>query len=230
MDDTTQQQQSTLINQEPGQQQSANTLTGQQQTNAQGEGQGTQQQQGQQQTANPTQPQGQPQQGQNPAANAPVTYDFSGVQMPEGYTLSADESKLFVDVIKDMGLSNEQAGALVKYGTEYGKRLVDAVVKEHDEMIKEWGEKAKTELGADLQKHLSYSAVVLNKFPGLKEALDESGAGNRVEVIKAMAKLGEYLSSDPGMIPNPGANPRGGVDPKNDVKALYPNTDFSKYV
>ena len=226
MDDTTQQQQSTLINQEPGQQQSANTLTGQQQTNAQGEGQGTQQQQGQQQTANPTQPQ----QGQNPAANGPVTYDFSGVQMPEGYTLSADESKIFVDVIKDMGLSNEQAGALVKYGTEYGKRLVDAVVKEHDEMIKEWGEKAKTELGADLQKHLSYSAVVLNKFPGLKEALDESGAGNRVEVIKAMAKLGEYLSSDPGMIPNPGANPRSGVDPKNDIKSLYPNTDFSKYV
>ena len=228
MDDTTQQQQSTLINQEPGQQQSANTLTGQQQTNAQGEGQGTQQQQGQQQTANPTQPQ--QGQNQNPAANAPVTYDFSGVQMPEGYTLSADESKLFVDVIKDMGLSNEQAGALVKYGTEYGKRLVDAVVKEHDDMIKEWGEKAKTELGADLQKHLSYSAVVLNKFPGLKEALDESGAGNRVEVIKAMAKLGEYLSSDPGMIPNPGANPRSGVDPKNDIKALYPNTDFSKYV
>ena len=225
MDDTTQQQ-STLINQEPGQQQSANTLTGQQQTNAQGEGQGTQQQQGQQQTANPIQQQ----QGQNPAANAPVTYDFSGVQMPEGYTLSADESKIFVDVIKDMGLSNEQAGALVKYGTEYGKRLVDAVVKEHDDMIKEWGEKAKTELGADLQKHLSYSAVVLNKFPGLKEALDESGAGNRVEVIKAMAKLGEYLSSDPGMIPNPGANPRSGVDPKNDIKSLYPNTDFSKYV
>lgn len=228
MDDTTQQQgqqQSTLVGQEPGQQQSANTLTGQQQTNAQGEGQGTQQQ-GQQQTANPTQPQ----QGQNPAANGPVTYDFSGVQMPEGYTLSADESKIFVDVIKDMGLSNEQAGALVKYGTEYGKRLVDAVVKEHDDMIKEWGEKAKTELGADLQKHLSYSAVVLNKFPGLKEALDESGAGNRVEVIKAMAKLGEYLSSDPGMIPNPGANPRGAVDAKNDVKTLYPNTDFSKYV
>lgn len=225
MDDTTQQQQSTLISQEPGQQQSANTLTGQQQTNAQGEGQGTQQQQGQQQTANPTQ-----QQGQNPAINGLVTYDFSGVQMPEGYTLSADESKLFVDVIKDMGLSNEQAGALVKYGTEYGKRLVDAVVKEHDDMIKEWGEKAKTELGADLQKHLSYSAVVLNKFPGLKEALDESGAGNRVEVIKAMAKLGEYLSSDPGMIPNPGANPRGAVDAKNDVKTLYPNTDFSKYV
>ena len=217
MDDT---QQQTLTGQDVGQQQSANTLTGQQQTSEPAQGQ-------EPQTANPPQPQ-QGQEPQNPAAANPVTYDFSGVQMPEGYTLSEEESKQFVDVIKDMGLNNEQAGALVKYGTEYGKRLVDAVVKEHDDMIKEWGEKAKTELGADLQKHLSYAAVARDKFPGLKEALDESGAGNRVEVIRAMAKLGEYLSSDPGMVPNAGPQ-RTNVDPMNDAKALYPNTDFSKY-
>ena len=220
-----QQQQTTLTGQEPGQQQSADTLTGQQQT-SEPQAQGTQQQQ---QSANPTEPQqGQTQQGQNPAAAEPVTYDFSKVQLPEGYTLSEEESKQFVDVIKDMGLNNEQAGAIVKYGTEYGKRLVDAVVKEHDDMIKEWGEKAKTELGADLQKHLSYAAVARDKFPGLKEALDESGAGNRVEVIRAMAKLGEYLSSDPGMVPN-AVTQRSNVDPMNDAKTLYPNTDFSRY-
>lgn len=217
MDNT---QQQTLTGQDVGQQQSADTLTGQQQTSEPAQGQ-------EPQAANPPQPQ-QGQQPQNPAAANPVTYDFSGVQMPEGYALSEEESKQFVDVIKDMGLNNEQAGALVKYGTEYGKRLVDAVVKEHDDMIKEWGEKAKTELGADLQKHLSYAAVARDKFPGLKEALDESGAGNRVEVIKAMAKLGEYLSSDPGMVPNAGTQ-RTNVDPMNDAKALYPNTDFSKY-
>ena len=219
MDDNNQQQ--TLTGQDVGQQQSANTLTGQQQTSEPAQGQQ------EPQTANPPQPQ-QGQEPQTPAAANPVTYDFSGVQMPEGYALSEEESKQFVDVIKDMGLNNEQAGALVKYGTEYGKRLVDAVVKEHDDMIKEWGEKAKTELGADLQKHLSYAAVARDKFPGLKEALDESGAGNRVEVIKAMAKLGEYLSSDPGMVPNAGTQ-RTNVDPMNDAKALYPNTDFSKY-
>ena len=221
----TQQQQTTLTGQEPGQQQSADTLTGQQQT-SEPQAQGTQQQQ---QSANPTEPQqGQTQQEQNPAATEPVTYDFSKVQLPEGYTLSEEESKQFVDVIKDMGLNNEQAGAIVKYGTEYGKRLVDAVVKEHDDMIKEWGEKAKTELGADLQKHLSYAAVARDKFPGLKEALDETGAGNRVEVIKAMSKLGELLASDPGMVPNAGTQ-RSNVDPMNDAKTLYPNTDFSRY-
>ena len=216
MDDN---QQQNLNGQEPGQQQNADTLAGQQQAGSQA------QSQQQQQNVNPTEPQ----QVQNPAAaESTVTYDFSGVQMPEGYSLSEEESKQFVDVIKGMGLSNEQAGTIVKFGTEYGKRLVDAVVKQHEDMVNEWGETAKAELGSNFDKTLSLAAVARDKFPGLKEALDESGAGNRVEVIKAMAKLGEYLSSDPGMVPNAGTQ-RTNVDPMNDAKALYPNTDFSKY-
>ena len=219
MDDN---QQQNLNSQEPGQQQNADTLTGQQQAGSQAQGQ----QQAQQQSVNPTQAQ----QGQNPAAGeSTVTYDFSGVQMPEGYALSEDESKQFVDVIKCMGLSNEQAGTIVKFGTEYGKRLVDAVVQEHDAMVKEWGEKAKAELGTNFDKTLSLAAVARDKFPGLKEALDESGAGNRIEVIRAMAKLGEYLSGDPGMAQGAGTLKGGGADPMSDAKTLYPNTDFSRY-
>ena len=217
MDDN---QQQNLNGQEPGQQQNADTLAGQQQAGSQ-----AQSQQQQQQNVNPTEPQ----QGQNPAAGeGTVTYDFSSVQMPEGYSLSEEESKQFVDVIKGMGLSNEQAGTIVKFGTEYGKRLVDAVVKQHEDMVNEWGETAKAELGSNFDKTLSLAAVARDKFPGLKEALDESGAGNRVEVIRAMAKLGEYLSSDPGMTQGAGtANT--GANPMTDFKTLYPNTDFSRY-
>ena len=217
MDDN---QQQNLNGQEPGQQQNADTLAGQQQAGSQ-----AQSQQQQQQNVNPTEPQ----QGQNPAAGeGTVTYDFSGVQMPEGYSLSEEESKQFVDVIKGMGLSNEQAGTIVKFGTEYGKRLVDAVVKQHEDMVNEWGETAKAELGSNFDKTLSLAAVARDKFPGLKEALDESGAGNRVEVIRAMAKLGEYLSSDPGMTQGAGTA-KAGTNSMTDFKTLYPNTDFSRY-
>ena len=218
MDDN---QQQNLNGQEPGQQQNADTLAGQQQAGSQ-----AQSQQQQQQNVNPTEPQ----QGQNPAAGeGTVIYDFSGVQMPEGYSLSEEESKQFVDVIKGMGLSNEQAGTIVKFGTEYGKRLVDAVVKQHEDMVNEWGETAKAELGSNFDKTLSLAAVARDKFPGLKEALDESGAGNRIEVIRAMAKLGEYLSGDPGMAQGAGTLKGGGADPMSDAKTLYPNTDFSRY-
>ena len=41
-----------------------------------------------------------------------VNYDFVGVEMPEGYELSADEQGRFVDVYKGMNLSNAQARAL----------------------------------------------------------------------------------------------------------------------
>ena len=206
-----QQQQQTVT--DPGQQQTANTLTGQPQGDAQG------QQQQQQQVANPTQTQqGASQQQQSPAANGSVTYDFSKVQMPEGYTLSEEESKQFLDVIKDMGLSNEQAGNIVKYGAEYGQRLVDGVVKEYEDTVKGWGETAKQELGADFDKTVALAVDARDKFPGLREALEESGAGNRVEVIRAMAKLGEYLSGDPGMAQGAGTLKGGGADPMSDAK------------
>lgn len=222
MGDNQQQQQQAVT--DPGQQQTANTLTGQPQGDAQG------QQQQQQQAANPTQTQqGASQQQQSPAANGSVTYDFSKVQMPEGYTLSEEESKQFLDVIKDMGLSNEQAGSIVKYGAEYGQRLVDGVVKEYEDTVKGWGETAKQELGADFDKTVALAVIARDKFPGLREALEESGAGNRVEVIRALAKLGEYFSSDPGMAQGASAQ-QSRVDPMNDAKTLYPNTDFSKYV
>ena len=53
--------------------------------------------------------------GQGTQQPGTVNYDFAGVEMPEGYELSADEQGRFVDVIKGMNLSNDQARALAKY-------------------------------------------------------------------------------------------------------------------
>lgn len=205
-----------------GQQQDGNTLAGNSQNvNANQQAQGNQNPLEMQQQSAGSQP-------QNPAAEGNVTYDFSKVEMPEGYELNDEDGKLFIDVIKDMGLSNEQAGSIVKFGAEYGKRLVDGVVKEYEDTVRGWGETAKQELGADFDKQVALAVTARDKFPGLREALDESGAGNRVEVIRALAKLGELLSSDPGMVKAEGSNVSG-VNPMNNAKVLYPNTDFSRY-
>ena len=55
--------------------------------------------------------------GQGTQQPGTVNYDFAGVEMPEGYELSADEQGRFVDVLKGMHLSNDQARALAKCGT-----------------------------------------------------------------------------------------------------------------
>lgn len=205
-----------------GQHQDGNTLAGNSQNvNANQQAQGNQ---------NPLEMQQQSagNQLQNSAAEGNVTYDFSKVEMPEGYEFNDEDGKLFIDVIKDMGLSNEQAGSIVKFGAEYGKRLVDGVVKDYEDTVRGWGETAKQELGADFDRQVALAVTARDKFPGLREALEESGAGNRVEVIRALAKLGELLSSDPGMVKTEGSNVSG-VNPMNNAKVLYPNTDFSRY-
>ena len=208
-----------------GQQEAANTLAGNSQ-----ESNANQQQGVQNQSPLPGAQQGQSEQQQSPAALGTVTYDFSKVAMPEGYEFNEEDGKLFIDVIKDMGLSNEQASSIVKFGAEYGKRQVDAVVKEYEDTVKGWGETAKQELGADFDKQVALAVSARDKFPGLREALEESGAGNRVEVIRALAKLGELMASDPGMAQGAGVQKGNGVDKINDATVLYPNTDFSKYL
>jgi hypothetical protein len=171
----------------------------------------------------------QPQAGADGQPNQPVQYDFSKVQMPEGYTLDEAESKRFLEVIKDTGLTNEQAGSIVKFGTEYGQRLVDAVQAEHQQMIADWGENAKKELGADFDKTVALCGSAIEHMkdvaPGLRQALDETGAGNRIEIVRVLAKLGEMLNGDPGKAA--GAN-AGGAQGTN-FKSLYPNTNFDKY-
>lgn len=175
------------------------------------------------------QPQGNAAGGQQAAES--VQYDFSKVQMPEGYTLDEAESKQFLEVIKGMGLNNEQAGNIVKFGAEYGKRLVDAVQAEHQQMIAEWGETAKKELGADFDKTVALCGSAIEHMkdiaPGLRQALDETGAGNRIEIVRVLAKLGEMLNGDPGKAAGGGANANGAQG--TNFKTLYPNTNFDKY-
>lgn len=155
---------------------------------------------------------------QQPAPQA-VSYDFTGLQMPEGFVLSEQEQGNFVKVINGMGLSNEQANAIAQYGTEYAKRIAD------------WGEAAKKELGADFDKTVSLCGSAIehleSKIPGLRDALNETGAGNRIEIINLLAEVGKMVNGDPGMVNKVAAN---SLNNKSDFATkMYPKTDFSKY-
>lgn len=162
-----------------------------------------------------------------------VNYDFAGVEMPEGYELSADEQGRFVDVIKGMNLSNDQARALAKYGTEYASRVVQGVEQLRAQEIAKWGDEAKTALGADLGKVQGLCDTACRKleamYPGLnvREALEVTGAGNQIAIVRAFAKLGELLGEDPGLAAQNGAQ---GLNAAQGIAAnMYPKTDWSRY-
>lgn len=164
-------------------------------------------------------------------AEEKVSYDFKG-SIPEGFEFSEEESNKFAEVIKDMNLSNEQANSIVKYGLEY----VQAVEKQIGEAIlaerKGWADQAKQELGTDFAKTVSTCGLAVEHIektvPGIRQALNETGAGNRIEVIKALSILGEMLSADPGMVSKNGVVTGGNGG--GELASRYPNTDFKKYL
>lgn len=161
----------------------------------------------------------------------PITYDFKDV-VPSDFEFDEAEQAKFVEVIKDMNLSSENANAIAKYGMEWAQGIVRGIGEQILAERREWGENAKQELGADFDKTVQTCGVAVEHLektvPGIRQALNETGAGNRIEIIRAFSLLGSLISADPGM------TQRGGVADVNGVKDeyanRYPNTDFKKYI
>ena len=161
-----------------------------------------------------------------------VEYNFTDtVKAYDKFDFSEQDKTDFVNAIQGMNLSNEQANAMLKYGMDWGNKLVENVRQnvqaELDDMVKGWGETAKQELGTSFDATVSKAsdalATVEKAVPNIRQALQETGAGNRVEFIKALAFFADKIASDPGMVA--GAQ---GSKPADNYAALYPNTDWSK--
>ena len=131
----------------------------------------------------------------------PIAYDFKEtISAMDDFEFSQEESDKFVEVIKDMGLNNEQANAIVKYGGEWGKGIAEAamnaVIEQRNTEVQNWGETAKKELGTEFDSVIS--------------------------LIRAFSMLGKFLESDPGK--GAGAPAAQG----SSLEKFYDKTDFSK--
>lgn len=205
-----------------------------QSTQPAGDGQGTQN--GQQQNGQPAQ-NNQPAQGNQQAANnqqqdapkgtllggetkpaapagAPEQYDYSAA-IPEGMQVDQQLADGFSVIAREMNLTNDQANKIAAYGIQYGQQVAQAMQQQLDAEVAGWGEAAKKELGADFDKTMQLCGAALEavekQVPGIRKALNETGAGNRIEVIKVMRLMGELVQSDPGKLANLGgaAKPAG---------------------
>ena len=160
---------------------------------------------------------------QDEAQGAPEAYDFSGV-VPEGMTYDATQAEAFAQVARECSLTQEQAGKLAAYGMRYMQDGVAAAQEAAMQQVADWGTAAKEALGADFPAVTSKAAVGLEAaertIPGIRTALNETGAGNRIELIQAFALLGELVGEDTERL-------AGGKSPG--AESIYSQTDFSKY-
>lgn len=154
---------------------------------------------------------------------APETYDFKPI-VPEGMEYDEKSAGEYSALAKECGLTQEQASKIAAYGMNLMKGNADAAMQAMQQQRSHWAEEAKTELGADFAPTVAKCGVAMEaldrKIPSLRQAFDETGAGNRIEVIRAMAMLGELIGEDRGHSAGGGT---GGDDP------IYGNTNFNLY-
>jgi hypothetical protein len=163
----------------------------------------------------------------SPATNdnsqgAPDVYDFSAL-VPEGMEYDQQAAQEYGAIARECGLTQEQASKIASYGMQFMQNGVQAAMQQIVATQQKWGEDAKRQLGADFDKTVSRAAVGINRLsqniPGIREALNETGAGNRIEMIQLMAAIGDLLGEDNGH----------GVPGYGGEKSLYPNTNFGQY-
>lgn len=157
------------------------------------------------------------------ADGVPESYDFKNI-VPEGMEYDEASAQAFGTLAKECGLTQAQASKVAAYGMEYMRNGVGAFQQAQAVQREQWAKDAKTELGGDFDATVAKCGIAMDalqqRVPGLRQAMNETGAGNRIEVIRAMAVLGELIGEDRGH----------GVDGSAARDApIYGNTNFNLY-
>ena len=153
---------------------------------------------------------------------APESYDFAST-IPEGVEMDEAITKEYSDIARSMNMTNEQANQVAAFGIKYAQQVADTVRSQYNAEVKAWGEAAKAEMGAKFESTMSTAGAgieaVEKVVPGIRKALNETGAGNRIEVIRAFEMLGQLVQADPGKLVN-----AGGAMEQAKPQTWYPNS------
>lgn len=158
------------------------------------------------------------------AKETAVEYDFKSI-VPEGMEYDAEQAEAFASIAKDLKLSGEQASKLAAYGMNYAGQMTGLMQQAKANEIAGWAEEAKKELGIDFESTMQKAGAGLEALekaiPNIRQAFQYTGAGNRIEFIRAMAFVGELTKEDSfrGFGANSGAV----------RSSLYGNTNFGLY-
>lgn len=148
------------------------------------------------QTADPTKQQS------SLAAGAGTTEPVAleSLAMPEGYTMSQEQSDAFLGVLNNHMSPTERAQALINLHAQTMQTSEDAAWSEWNTQQEEWINEVKADQdlgGAKLDDTLGRIGKLVDKFGSseFRDVLDATGAGNNIHVIRFLnniaAQLGE---------------------------------------
>ncbi|MGG4646040.1 hypothetical protein [Pseudomonas aeruginosa] len=170
------------------------TASGAEGEQSQGEGQ-------QRQSADQSQQQAQQEQQQQAAATvAPEVYAFAN--LPEGYSISEEQLAAFSPVLKELGLTQEQADKLVAFDAQRSLQAQEAsqqqAVEFRNRQVSKWESELKQDAafgGANFEANVTVAKQFLADYgtPELSAFLAESGLGSHPEVVRLFHKAGKEL-------------------------------------
>lgn len=132
-------------------------------------------------------------------ADAPAPPDYTALSIPDGVTADLPAFESFKKTAGELGLTAEQAQALVNTVAPNIAQALQAPMRQWTELQESWiGEwKADKEIGgANFERNIGYAAKAIDKFgsPGLREVMAFTGVGNNPEFGRFMIRVGIALS------------------------------------
>lgn len=135
-----------------------------------------------------------------PVPAAPEAYAFAN--LPEGYSISDEQLAAFSPVLKDLGLTQEQADKLVAFDAQRSLAAQEASQQQaidfRNKQVGEWETTLRSDAafgGANFDANVSVAKQFLTDFgtPELSAFLAESGLGSHPEVVRLFHKAGKEL-------------------------------------
>lgn len=133
--------------------------------------------------------------------DAPARPGYGEFKLPAGVTVDAESLKPATELFAESGLSQDQAQKFIDLAmareTAAAHKSVQAFVDLQNQWVSEI--KADPDIGGDrLKSSLASANRAIDRLnvPGLREALNFTGAGNHPAIVKAFVRLGQMIAED----------------------------------
>ena len=158
---------------------------------------------------------------------APDRYDFTSL-LGEGESIDEQNAEAFGEILRNIGVSQEGAELIAKFGMGYLQTMGDALLNHIDGLqeaqAESWKEETVKELGSNFDTTIAKAGAGIEylekDIPNLREVLMVNGIGNNVALVKAFATIGDLVAEDAGRLSGYGSG--SGAE-------FYDNTNFDAY-
>ena len=155
-------------------------------------------------------------------ANEAEPLSYATFKLPEGTTVDGDSLVAATELFRSSALSQEQAQKFIDLAVSREQAAAQKGAQAFVDLQNRWVSeiKADPDIGGErLTASLASASRAIDRLgvPGLREALNLTGAGNHPAIVKAFVRLGQMVSED-RFLPGKDAAP---AVPKSPAEVIY---------